>query len=80
MLVHCSTLRVLTNSQAWQIVDKMFAMPFKEALHSIMADHHLRKGNVVHTAFTETILIDFKNDLQRRFAAFYDGAQTFRDG
>jgi hypothetical protein len=39
-----------------------------------MTDHHLPKGNNVHVAFTEGILIDLKNFLQRKFAAVYDGA------
>jgi hypothetical protein len=60
-----------------QIHHQRFAKPFKKALHRIMAVHHLPKGNVIREAFTERILIDFKNDLQRRFAVVYDGADDW---
>jgi hypothetical protein len=55
-----------------QIHHQRFAKPFKKALRSIMANHHLPKGNIVSESSTLRILIDFKDNMQRRFASLYD--------
>jgi hypothetical protein len=55
-----------------QIHHQRFAKPFKKALRSIMANHHLPKRKGVSESYTSRILIDFKDNMQRRFASVYD--------